>query len=149
MKLKVPKSVIHGHANLVLEMNEVISIDGRIGEKARQLRDTMVPHFKKEEEYALPPLGLLLAFTEQNWEINSEEAIKMAESLESRLSEMKDDHKAIIEVVNQLKAIGEEEGNFIVKMFVKDITLHMELEDEVLYPATILIGNYLKKIGKG
>lgn len=148
MKLQVPKSVVHGHANLILEMNEIISMGGRVGNKASQLRDTMVPHFKKEEEYALPPLGLLLAFSEQNWEINSEEAIKMAENLELRLSEMKDDHQDIIVVVNELTAIGEEEGNFIVKMFVKNIILHMELEDEVLYPATILIGNYLKKIAK-
>lgn len=148
MKLKVPKAIIHGHANLIIEMSEVIAIGGEIAEKAKQLRDTMVPHFKKEEEYALPPLGLLIAFSEQNWEINAQEAIKMAENLQLRMEEMKQDHTNIRATLNELKILGEREGNFIVKMLVRSLTLHMELEDEVLYPATLLIGNYLKKVAK-
>lgn len=148
MKLKVPKAIIHGHANIILELNEVLAVGGEIAEKAKQLRDAMVPHFKKEEEYALPPLGLLLAFTDEKWEINAEEAIKMAENLELRLAEMKNDHSDIIDVLNQLKSLGEKEHNYIVKMFVKTVALHIEMEDEVLYPATLLVGNYLKKIAK-
>lgn len=146
MKLKVPKAIIHGHANIILELNEVLAIGGEIAAKAKQLRDAMVPHFKKEEEYALPPLGLLLAFTVEKWEINAEEAIKMAENLELRLAEMKHDHSHITDILNELKLLGEKEHNYVVKMFVKTLTLHIEMEDEVLYPATILIGNYLKKI---
>ncbi len=148
MQLKVPKAIVHGHANLIIELHEVIALGGKIGEKAKQLQAEMAPHFKKEEEYALPPLGLLIAFSEQKWEINAEEAIRMAENLELRLQEMKDDHAEITKTLNELKSLGEEEGNFIVKMFVKSLTVHMEMEDEVLYPATILIGNYLKKIAK-
>lgn len=148
MKLKVPKAIVHGHVNLMMELNEVIAIGGSIAEKAKQLRDEMAPHFKKEEEYALPPLGLLLAFSEDNWEINADEAIKMADNLQLRLEEMKDDHANIASVMNELKLLGEEKNNFIVKMFIKSLTQHIELEDEVLYPATILIGNYLKKISQ-
>lgn len=148
MKLKVPKAIIHGHANIILELNEVLAIGGEIAEKAKQLRAAMVPHFKKEEDYALPPLGLLLAFTDENWEINAEEAINMAQNLELRLAEMKHDHSHIVDILNELKSLGEKEHNRVVKMFVKTLTLHIEMEDEVLYPATILIGNYLKKIGK-
>lgn len=148
MKLKVPKAIIHGHANIILELNEVFAIGGEIAQKAKQLKDSMVPHFKKEEEYALPPLGLLLAFTQEKWEINAEEAIKMADNLELRLAEMKHDHSHIADILNELKLLGEKEHNLVVKMFVKTLTLHIEMEDEVLYPATILIGNYLKKIAK-
>ena len=148
MKLKVPKSIIHGHANIILELNDVLAVGGEIAEKAKQLKDAMVPHFKKEEEYALPPLGLLLAFSEEKWEINAEEAIKMAENLELRLAEMTHDHSNIMDLLNELKSLGEEKHNHVVKMFVKTLTLHIEMEDEVLYPATILIGNYLKKIAK-
>lgn len=148
MKLKAPKAIIHGHANIISELNEVLAIGGEIAKKAKQLKDAMVPHFKKEEEYALPPLGLLLAFTDEKWEINAEEAIKMAANLKLKLVEMKHDHSQITHVMNELKLIGEKEHNYIVKMFVKTLTLHIEMEDEVLYPTTILIGNYLKKIAK-
>ena len=49
MKLKVPKAIVHGHANIILELNEVIAIGGDITQKAKQLRDIMTVHFKKEE----------------------------------------------------------------------------------------------------
>jgi len=36
-----------------------------------------------------------------------------------------------------------------VNRFVKDLTQHVDIEDQVLYPATILVGNYLKQMKKG
>lgn len=148
MKLKTPKAIIHGHKNLIEEMEGVIATGGKIAEKARILKGTMASHFKKEEEYALPPLGLLLSLSEGNWQINPEEAIKMADNLQLKLAEMTQDHLDIKDVLNELKLIAEEEKNFMVIYFVRNLVSHMELEDEVLYPATILVGNYLKKISE-
>lgn len=148
MKLKVPNALIHGHQNLIEEMERVIAIGGRIAEKAKILKNVMIVHFKKEEDYALPPLGLLLSLTEGSWQVNAEEAIKMADNLQSRLEEMTQDHLKIVNILNELKLIVEEEKNIVAKYFIKDLMLHIELEDEVLYPTTILVGNYLKKISE-
>lgn len=145
MKPKIPKAILHGHENLIIELKNIISFGGEIGEKAKILADEMAPHFKKEEQYALPPLGLLLALSEGQWEINHEEAIKMADNLHIKLAEMTKDHANISKIMNELKLVAEEENNTTVKLFIKNLAIHIELEDEVLYPATILIGNYLKK----
>lgn len=148
MQLKTPKAIIHGHQNLNEELKEVLAIGGKISEKARFLMNTMQPHFQKEEDYALPPLGLLLSLSEGNWEIDAEEAVLMADTLQLRLAEMTDDHINISKDLDELKAIAEEEGNIIAQRFVRNLIQHIELEDQVLYPATLLIGNYLKKLGK-
>jgi len=148
MKLKVPKAITHGHDNLIAELKDVIDMGGRIGEKARLLGLVMAPHFKKEEEYALPPLGLLLALSEGGWEINAQEAIKMADNLQFKLEEMTIEHQNILRIMNEFKLISEEENNIAGRLFIKSLTLHIELEDQVLYPATILVGNYLKKVSK-
>lgn len=149
MSPKIPKAIQHGHESLCSELEDVIDQGGRVGEKGKSLKDTMNFHFRREEEYALPPLGLLLALSEGSWEIDAKEAIKMADSLKADWCEMAKEHADIAKVMRELKQIAEEENNFVAKQFVKSLTLHMELEDQVLYPTTILIGNYLKNISKG
>lgn len=144
MKPQIPKSIKNGHKNLCSELNTIIDIGGEISKKAKTLNEIMSLHFKKEEEYALPPLGFLLALAGENWEIDSAAAIKMAERLQSKLSELKEDHENILVALHDLKLAGEKENNLYVKQFVKDLKLHASIEDQVLYPTTILIGNYLK-----
>lgn len=146
MKPKTPKAIKNGHENLCSELKSLINYGGKIGENAKLLKDDMFAHFEKEEKYALPPLGLLLAISEGNWQIGSEEAIEMAEMLKSKLAELKLEHENISGILNNLKIAAEEENNRNAKEFVKELLLHIEIEDQVLYPATILIGNYLKHL---
>lgn len=146
MKPKIPKSIKNGHENLCTELEAIIALGGTIGEKAKFLEDVMSKHFKKEEEYALPPLGFLLALSEGSWEIDSDAAIKMADRLQAKLSELKEEHVQIAKAFRSLKIVADEEGEISAKQFVKDLTLHVEIEDQVLYPTTILIGNYLKNL---
>ncbi len=146
MKTKVPKAIQNGHEQLSDELKAIIAQGGKVGEKAKELSDSMKIHFEKEEKYALPPLGLLLALSEGNWEINANEAIMMADTLQSRLFEMTQDHKMISKFLEELKKIAEEENNSQAQNFVRNLILHIDLEDQVLYPATLLIGNYLRKM---
>lgn len=146
MKPKIPKSILNGHENLCSELKAIITLGGDTGKKAELLNKIMTAHFIKEEEFALPPLGLLLALSEGNWKIDSNEAIKMSDRLQSKLSEMKKEHENIEKALKNLKHSADEEDNLKAKQFVKDLLLHVEIEDQVLYPTTILIGNYLKKM---
>lgn len=146
MKPETPKLIKSGHENLCSELEALIASDGNIGERAEILKNVMYPHFEKEEEYALPPLGLLLALSEGHWQIDSDEAIKMADILQSKLSELKNDHENILVELQNLKNVADSENNLNAKQFAKDLKLHAALEDQILYPTTILIGSYLKKL---
>lgn len=145
---EVPESLKHGHDNLCFELKNIVAIGGDIGAKAKLLNKIMISHFKKEEEYALPPLGLLLALADGNWELDAAEAIKMSEILKSKLSELKKEHDNISLALQKLKEVAMEKNNLSVNRFVKDLVQHVDIEDQVLYPATILVGNYLKQINK-
>lgn len=144
MKPKTPKALLDGHKNLFNDIDSIVSLGGGIGESAKLLADISRPHFKKEEKYALPPLGILSALSKGNWKIESAAAMEMADILEAKLSEMEKDHGVIRKILENLKVLAEKENNQKVKQFVNDLKLHIEVEEQVLYPATILIGTYLK-----
>lgn len=148
MKPKIPKAIQHGHEYLCSELKKIIAERGELGKKAKILEDCMGKHFMKEEKYALPPLGLLLTLAEGGWEVDPAEAIKMSDTLQEKLEEMTKEHEMILELLLDVEIVAEKENNNLAKHFIKNLRLHAELEDQVLYPATILIGNYLKKINE-
>lgn len=145
---KTPKSLLHGHEHLYADIKDIISMGGKVGKKAEFLSDLLYSHFQKEEEYALPPLSLLLALSEGNWKVDTKAAISMSNKFQSIMEEMKKEHNNIDKVLVELKTLADEENNSKAKLFVQNLRLHIELEDQVLYPATILVGNYLKKFEK-
>lgn len=146
MKPKIPLSIQHGHEYLSDELKKVMAQGGEIKNKAEILSEYMKKHFIKEEEYALPPLGLLLALSEGGWDIDPAEAIKMSDTFQEKFDEMKQEHENISKLINDLEIVAEKENNHAAKRFIKNLNLHVELEDQVLYPATLLIGNYLKHV---
>ena len=148
MNPKTPKSITHGHINLCEELETIIKNGGQIAEQTKILEKIMMEHFVKEEKFALPPLGLLVALSEGNWKIDEQTTINMAEVLSANLDELKEDHKNISKLVEKIKILADKENDVDAKRFVNNITVHVELEDQVLYPTVILIGNYLKHFGK-
>jgi hypothetical protein len=59
MELTIPESLEAEHEELHQQLYKGIKMGGKVGEAAKAVADILHPHFKKEEEYALPPLGLL------------------------------------------------------------------------------------------
>jgi hypothetical protein len=59
MELKIPESLELEHEDLHEQLYKGIKESGKVGEAAGAVADILHPHFEKEEEYALPPLGLL------------------------------------------------------------------------------------------
>ena len=75
MKFTIPKSLKIEHEELHEELAKASKESGKIGDAAKALEKVLHPHFTKEEEYALPPLGLLHLISEgktvQKWLISS------------------------------------------------------------------------------
>ena len=59
MDIKIPEPLKVEHAELHAELVALTKAPGKVGEAARNVAVLLHPHFVKEEEYALPPLGLL------------------------------------------------------------------------------------------
>lgn len=59
MELKIPESLELEYEELHKQLFKDVKEGGKVGEAAKGVADILHPHFEKEEEYALPPLGLL------------------------------------------------------------------------------------------
>jgi hypothetical protein len=65
MEFKILETVALEHEELHKQLVKAIEQDGKVGEAATAVADVLYPHFKKEEEYELPPLGLLSSLLNQ------------------------------------------------------------------------------------
>ncbi len=144
MEFEVPKSIKLEHEELHEDLEEATMESGSVGDAAKAVLEVLQPHFLKEEEFALPPLGLLSKLS--NGQITSEmkDAIAMADRLRAELNQMLSEHR---EIVARLKALTEaalKENKLEYVQFAEKLTLHAQTEEEVLYPAAILVGEYLK-----
>jgi hypothetical protein len=144
MQLNIPAPLKveheHLHADLATATKEV----GSTGEAARSVAGILHPHFVKEEEFALPPLGLLTRLAQGEVAPEMESALRMTDRLKIELPHMLEEHKAIVDALEKLDDAARKEGKMQYLNFTRNLILHAQTEEEVLYPAAILIGEYLK-----
>ena len=96
------------------------------------------------EEFALPPIGLLEALARGEVGDEMRGVLVMTERLKAELPEMLREHHAVVAALRQLIAAADEEKLPEHARFAEKLMLHAKKEEEVLYPAAILIGAYLK-----
>lgn len=149
MELNIPQSLKAEHAELHEELARAIKAGGRVGEAAKAVAKLLHPHFVKEEEYALPPLGLLSSLAEGRATEEMRSALAMTDKLKADLPHMLQEHKAIVAALEKLITAARQENKPQYGLFAEKLMMHARNEEEVLYPAAILVGEYLKvKLGE-
>ena len=150
MEYRIPKPLKAEHEELHEELARATKAGGNIGKAAKAVAEIMHSHFEKEEEYAMPPLGLLKPLAEGEETPEMKGVLKMTDRLKKELPEMLAGHKAIVAALEKLSEAAKEEDKPEYAHFAEKLILHAKTEEEVLYPASILIGKYLKlKLGTG
>jgi len=144
LEFKIPQSLKLEHEELHAELARATQVQGKIGEAAKAVAKVLHPHFMKEEEYAMPPLGLLSSLAEGKVTAEMKDVLTITDKLKSELSQMLDEHKSIVAALKLLiDAAAKEKKNEYIQ-FSNKLMLHAQNEEEILYPASILIGEYLK-----
>ena len=144
MDLKTPQSLRLEHDELHAELAKATKAGGTTGEAAKNVAKVLHPHFLKEEEYALPPLGLLPILAVGQTSTDMKAAVNMTNRLKADLDHMLLEHKEIVGALKDLTDAARNEGKDEFAHFADKLTLHAQTEEEVFYPASILIGEYLK-----
>lgn len=101
-------------------------------------------HFVKEEEYALPPLGLLVSLSQGKFEAEMAEVLKMTDKLEAELPTMLAEHQEIVAALEKLINAARAENKPDVVHFAEKLMLHAQAEEQVSYPTALMIGRYVK-----
>lgn len=144
MEFKIPGPLKEEHEELHEELARTIRVGGNIGKAAKRVAEIMHPHFIKEEEYAMPPLGLLAPLSKGDIKPEMGDVLQITERLKAELHVMLAEHTAIVDALIKLADVATMENKMEVAFFAKKLILHVQTEEDVFYPAAILTGEYLK-----
>ncbi len=145
MKFETPKPLKVEHEKLHETLRKATREEDELGVAARAVAELMHPHFVKEEEYALPPLGLLNDLAQGKVTPEMQEVLKLTDKLKADLAQMLEEHKAIVVALDELSAVAKKVGKLEYVEFAEDLKLHAQTEEEVSYPTAILIGEYVRE----
>jgi iron-sulfur cluster repair protein YtfE (RIC family) len=144
MELKIPPSLKHEHGEMRASLEIAGKAIGKSGEGAREVARLLLPHFKKEEEYALPPLDALPVLAGGGVPDNPQAIIAKADRLKHELSDMLREHQAIAKALEDLYDVASGDSRPELARFARKLLLHAQMEEQIYYPATLVIGEYLK-----
>ena len=68
----------------------------------------------------------------------------MTEKLKADLDHMLEEHKAVVSALQRLIGAAAEERKPEVELFAKKLIEHAQTEEQVMYPAAILVGEYVR-----
>lgn len=146
--MKAPESLEIEHEELHKQLKKAIELPGQTGVYAKEVSLLLHEHFKKEEAFALPPLTLLYDLSAGKISQKMQAYIPLCDTLKKNWSEMLEEHQQIKQKLELLRKAAKEENQEEVIKFADNLKLHAQTEEEILYPAAILIGEYLKiKLG--
>ena len=142
--LTAPASIHAEHEEIHEALGALTKATGPVGAAAQELASVLHPHFVREEEIALPPLGLLRPLAAGKTPDGMREAVVMSDTLRKEMPRMLEEHKGIRSAVEKLQRVGREERHAGAEAFAVKLTLHAQTEEEVLYPAAILVGEVIR-----
>lgn len=149
MMPKSPESLEFEHRELREQLEKAMAAPERTGEAARQVMKVLGPHILLEREFAMPPLSCLAEIA--RGEIRPEMALLIGktDAFRAELPRMLDEHKLIVAALKALLQAAAAEKQAGVAQFAQKMIQHAQFEEEILYPAAILVGEYLRlKMGK-
>ena len=142
----IPTTIREEHEEIRTEMASATKLAGRTGLAARALSALLQPHFVREEQIALPPLSLLGPLS-RNERVASAWVLPMTDSLRREMPRMLRDHVAIRAAAQRLATAAQSEGQTMVVRFTDRLAVHARTEEELLYPAAMLVGDLIRARG--
>lgn len=144
MEIKIPASLKAEHEELHEELVRLTKAGGKTGEAARAVAKVLHPHFVKEEELAMPPLGLLRPLAEGRVRPEMAKVVELTDKLKKDMPAMLKEHEAVVGALHALAEAGKQENKPAAQQFAEMLTQHAKTEEDVLYPAAILVGEFVK-----
>jgi hypothetical protein len=142
--INIPRSLRTEHEEIHKALLEATRAPGRVGAAAKELAAVLDPHFERENEIALPPLGLLAPLAAGETPAGLQEALAMTDALRKELPRMLEEHKRIRAATEKLRIAARDEKAATHEHFAEALASHAQTEEEILYPAAILVGDIIR-----
>jgi hypothetical protein len=143
--ISTPQSIAAEHRELHEVLAKGAKESGELGRTARELEKALAPHFMREEEIATPPLGLLPALAAGNATTEMRAVLPLTTALEKELPQMLREHESIRAAVQKFRAaaVAAKRPEYI--RFSDHLAAHARQEEDILYPAAVLVGRYVAR----
>jgi len=149
MSFQVPASLKSGHEAIEAKLRHAMGEHGRLGEAARTVARLLSGHHMREEKFALRPLGLLKALGRGETPSDLAQAAEIVKGLKREMPQMIDEHREIADALRQLAKEAEAAGKPDYVALAEEMILHAHVEEDVLYPAALLVGAYVALVRGG
>lgn len=144
MELKVPQSIQIEHEELHEELAHALRAGGKTAEAARAVMRILQPHMAREEEFVAPGLALLGEVAAGRITPQMAALAPRIGALRGELSRMLAEHGQMVEALRRLMQAAVEEKQPGFARLAQRLISHAQQEEEILYPAAILVGDALK-----
>ena len=136
MRFEIPKPLQAEHEQLH---------STRVKEAARDVARLLHPHFVREEQFALPPLALLSELARGGVTPEMTAVLPMTRRLKAELPAMLAEHRQIVGALDKLRAAARAANLPEYERFADALALHAQTEEQVLYPAAVLVGEHVAR----
>lgn len=143
-KPETPSSIKREHEQLLEQVHAFTLFQDSAGLAAIKLNELMQHHFQEEEDYVLPPLGLLPFLASGQLPEHSSEIISLTGKLESQMEHLNAEHQLIKAYVDELLKTKAALDHPEIKSLENQLEQHAKTEEEIYFPAAIMVGKYLK-----
>ena len=145
--MQTPESIRQEHQEIHAALERAAREPGEVGAAARDLHGVLGPHFRREEEIATPPLALLLPLSRGPVTAEMRAVLPMTDALERELPGMLQEHRRIGAARQRLEEAARRAGKSEYVRLSQTLAQHARQEEEVLYPAAVLVGRFVKSAG--
>jgi iron-sulfur cluster repair protein YtfE (RIC family) len=135
MDFRIPEPLTLEHQSLHRDLRTALEAGGAVAEAARAVVEVLHPHFVREEQIAMPPLALLGPLSRGEF----------TAAMRAELPRMLEEHASIKAALLRMKSAAEAAGRPDIAAFADSVVLHARTEEEVLYPASLLVGDWVRQ----
>jgi iron-sulfur cluster repair protein YtfE (RIC family) len=143
-QIRIPESIKVEHGEIHEALVRATKAPGEVGKAARDLATVLHPHFVREEQIALPPLGLLASLARGEVTPEMRAVLPLTDSLRAELPKMLEEHEAIHAATVHLGEVAKAAGDSAAARVAEELLVHAQNEEEVMYPAAILVGDIVR-----
>jgi len=142
--LRTPAAIHEEHVEIHAALERATPEPGQLGAAARALAAVLDPHFRREEAIATPPLGLLAPLARGPVTPQMRAVLPMTDALEREMPRMLEEHRRIGVARQRFETAARRARKAEYVRLAETLAHHARQEEEVLYPAAILVGRFVK-----
>ncbi len=152
MPLGIPEAMREEHEELHRELLKATNLPGHVGEAAKRVAQILHPHFEKENELALPVIGVARELAEGKTPADYEKALDLHDRFKNEYAKMLQEHVDILEALDGLEKNASDRARYRpdkeydVTEFTRKLRLHTKTEEDLTYPAILMVGKLLKQV---